>query len=42
MSVAVSILSLLITWLLLIALSRAGTAPSTTAAAPATTSRKES
>ncbi|MFE1791618.1 ABC transporter permease [Streptomyces sp. NPDC059525] len=40
MSVAVSILSLLITWLLLF-LSRAGTAPSTTAAAPAT-SRKES
>ncbi|MFJ6050775.1 ABC transporter permease [Streptomyces sp. NPDC092307] len=42
MSVAVSILSLLITWLLLIALSRAGTTPSTTAAAPATPSRKES
>ncbi|ARE79329.1 ABC transporter permease [Streptomyces sp. Sge12] len=41
MSVAVSILSLLITWLLLIALSRAGTTPSTAAAAPATTSRKE-
>ncbi|MFJ8207883.1 ABC transporter permease [Streptomyces sp. NPDC096033] len=41
MSVAVSILSLLITWLLLLFLSRAGTAPSTTAAAPAT-SRKES
>ncbi|MEU3911694.1 ABC transporter permease subunit [Streptomyces sp. NPDC029721] len=40
-SVAVSILSLLITWLLLLFLSRAGTAPSTTAAAPAT-SRKES
>ncbi|MFE9928025.1 ABC transporter permease [Streptomyces sp. NPDC005533] len=42
MSVAVSILSLLITWLLLIALSRAGTTPSTATAAPATTSRKES
>ncbi len=42
MSVAVSVLSLLITWLLLLALSRAGTAPATTAAAPATTSRKES
>lgn len=42
MSVAVSILSLLITWLLLLALSRAGTAPATAAAAPATTSRKES
>lgn len=42
MSVAVSVLSLLITWLLLLALSRAGTAPSTAAAAPATTSRKES
>ncbi|MEU3314997.1 ABC transporter permease subunit [Streptomyces sp. NPDC006662] len=41
MSVAVSILSLLITWLLLLVLSRAGTAPSTTAPAPAT-SRKES
>ncbi|MFJ3828811.1 ABC transporter permease [Streptomyces sp. NPDC090046] len=41
MSVAVSILSLLITWLLLIALSRAGTTPSTAGAAPATTSRKE-
>ncbi|RKT03068.1 putative spermidine/putrescine transport system permease protein [Streptomyces sp. 3211.6] len=41
MSVAVSILSLLITWLLLLVLSRAGTAPSTTASAPAT-SRKES
>nr|WP_285545061.1 ABC transporter permease subunit [Streptomyces lavendulae] len=40
MSVAVSILSLLITWLLLLALSRAGTTPSTAAAAPAT-SRKE-
>ncbi|MCX4695092.1 ABC transporter permease [Streptomyces sp. NBC_01408] len=42
MSVAVSILSLLITWLLLLALSRAGTSPSTAAAAPATPSRKES
>ncbi|MFD3803011.1 ABC transporter permease [Streptomyces sp. NPDC058611] len=42
MSVAVSVLSLLITWLLLLALSRAGTAPSTAAATPATTSRKES
>ncbi|MFD3326837.1 ABC transporter permease [Streptomyces sp. NPDC058701] len=42
MSVAVSVLSLLITWLLLLALSRAGVAPSTAAAAPATTSRKES
>ncbi|MFF4580423.1 ABC transporter permease [Streptomyces sp. NPDC001389] len=41
MSVAVSILSLLVTWLLLLVLSRAGTAPSTTASAPAT-SRKES
>ncbi|MEU9719584.1 ABC transporter permease subunit [Streptomyces sp. NPDC047976] len=40
MSVAVSILSLLITWLLLLALSRAGTTPSTAAASPAT-SRKE-
>ncbi|MGP3683840.1 ABC transporter permease [Streptomyces sp. IBSNAI002] len=42
MSVAVSVLSLLITWLLLLALSRAGTAPATAAAAPATPSRKES
>ncbi|MFF4427594.1 ABC transporter permease [Streptomyces sp. NPDC001513] len=42
MSVGVSILSLLITWLLLIALSRAGTTPSTAATAPATISRKES
>ncbi|MEU9234810.1 ABC transporter permease [Streptomyces subrutilus] len=42
MSVAVSVLSLLITWLLLLALSRAGAAPATTAAAPAATSRKES
>lgn len=42
MSVAVSVLSLLITWLLLLALSRAGAAPSTAAAAPPTTSRKES
>ncbi|GGZ72536.1 hypothetical protein GCM10010371_35570 [Streptomyces subrutilus] len=41
MSVAVSILSLLITWLLLLALSRAGAAPASTATA-ATTSRKES
>ncbi|MGW2670076.1 ABC transporter permease [Streptomyces sp. NPDC001272] len=41
MSVAVSILSLLVTWLLLLVLSRAGTAPSTTAPAPAP-SRKES
>ncbi|MFD9568853.1 ABC transporter permease [Streptomyces sp. NPDC059982] len=41
MSVAVSILSLLITWLLLLVLSRAGTAPATVSSAPAT-SRKES
>ncbi|WP_330294573.1 ABC transporter permease [Streptomyces sp. NBC_00503] len=47
MSVAVSILSLLITWLLLLLLSRAGTAPATVSPAPATsrtsrTSGKES
>lgn len=42
MSVAVSILSLLITWLLLLVLSRAGTSPSAAASAPVTTSRKES
>ncbi|MCX4524253.1 ABC transporter permease subunit [Streptomyces sp. NBC_01551] len=41
MSVAVSILSLLITWLLLLLLSRAGTNPATVSSAPAT-SRKES
>ncbi|MFE2549428.1 ABC transporter permease [Streptomyces sp. NPDC059355] len=44
MSVAVSILSLLITWLLLLVLSRAGTNPATASSAPRTspTSRKES
>ncbi|MEU8841109.1 ABC transporter permease subunit [Streptomyces roseus] len=44
MSVAVSILSLLITWLLLLVLSRAGTNPATVSSAPSTspTSRKES
>ncbi|MER6780885.1 ABC transporter permease subunit [Streptomyces sp. NPDC000659] len=44
MSVAVSILSLLITWLLLLVLSRAGTNPATVSSAPRTspTSRKES
>ncbi|GGY42811.1 ABC transporter permease [Streptomyces tanashiensis] len=41
MSVAVSLLSLLITWLLLLALSRAGTAQAGTPGAPRT-SRKES
>ncbi|MEU8773650.1 ABC transporter permease subunit [Streptomyces sp. NPDC048606] len=41
MSVAVSILSLLVTWLLLLLLSRAGTASATASPAP-TTSRKES
>ncbi|MFE0700990.1 ABC transporter permease [Streptomyces sp. NPDC058872] len=41
MSVAVSLLSLLITWLLLLVLSRAGTAPTSTPGAPRT-SRKES
>ncbi|AYV26105.1 ABC transporter permease [Streptomyces goshikiensis] len=41
MSVAVSILSLVITWLLLLLLSRAATVPATVSAAPAT-SRKES
>ncbi|MFE9561433.1 ABC transporter permease [Streptomyces sp. NPDC006487] len=39
MSVAVSVLSLLITWLLLLLLSRAGTAPATVSAGPARTSR---
>ncbi|MEU6865158.1 ABC transporter permease subunit [Streptomyces sp. NPDC046876] len=44
MSVAVSILSLLVTWLLLLVLSRAATFPSAVSAAPRTpaTSRKES
>lgn len=41
MSVAVSLLSLLITWLLLLVLSRTGTAPAGTSGAPRT-SRKES
>ncbi|MFJ5547555.1 ABC transporter permease [Streptomyces sp. NPDC093225] len=41
MSVAVSILSLLITWALLLLLSRAGSAPRTTAAGSSPTSRKE-
>ncbi|MER7535728.1 ABC transporter permease subunit [Streptomyces sp. NPDC097704] len=41
MSVAVSLLSLLITWALLLVLSRAGTAPTGTSGAPRT-SRKES
>ncbi|MET9881990.1 ABC transporter permease subunit [Streptomyces sp. NPDC006430] len=44
MSVAVSVLSLLITWLLLLLLSRAGTSPAAVSSAPSTspTSRKES
>ncbi|MER5307794.1 ABC transporter permease subunit [Streptomyces sp. NPDC002773] len=41
MSVAVSLLSLVITWLLLLTLSRAGTAPTSTPGAPRS-SRKES